>query len=81
MFGMIYQSFRLVFLYSETSVSRMALRSGRILSGDTDSSSTPMARNSRVNVESAPSSPQIPVQMPALWEFSTTWLIIRSTAG
>lgn len=42
----------------------MIFRTGRILPGDMDNSSTPIARKRLVNVVSAPSSPQIPAQIP-----------------
>ena len=55
-----------------TSVSRTFWRRGRTDLGETDSSSTTMERNVSVSSRSAPSSPQIPHQMPSLWAFSAT---------
>ena len=66
---------------TRTWVSRTFWRSGRTLLGDTESSSRPMARNSSVSSRSAPSSPQIPHQMPSLWALSQAILISRKTAG
>ena len=68
-------------LVSRVSVMRTALRSGSTERGVTESSSTPMARNVSVRARSAPSSPQMPTQMPFLWAFSVTIWIRRSTAG
>ena len=56
--------------YLLRSKERTFSRSGSTAGGLTDSSSTPMRRKVSVKVRSAPSSPQIPTQMPALWPFS-----------
>lgn len=60
---------------------RMAARSGRTEDGETDSSSMPMARKVSSRETSAPSSPQMPIQMPAAWAASAAILIARRTAG
>ena len=49
------------------STLRMILRTGRMLLAFMDSSSTPMRRKVSVRAVSAPSSPQIPTQMP--WHY------------
>ena len=46
------------------STLRMILRTGRMLLAFMDSSSTPMRRKVSVRAVSAPSSPQMPTQMP-----------------
>ena len=48
----------------ESQWLRMTLRRGRTLVGETDSSSIPRRRNVSVRLRSAPSSPQMPHQMP-----------------
>ena len=48
----------------ESQWLRMTLRRGRTLVGETDSSSIPRRRNVSVRLKSAPSSPQMPHQMP-----------------
>ena len=53
------------------SASRIAFRTGRTQPGETDNSSTPISKKRWVRVVSAPSSPHIPAQMPALCAFST----------
>ena len=45
---------------------RIAARRGSTAAGDMDSSSMPMARKVGSRLMSAPSSPQMPIQMPAL---------------
>lgn len=50
---------------------RMASLTGRTLAGDTESSSRPSSRKVPVRARSAPSSPQMPHQMPARWAAST----------
>jgi hypothetical protein len=51
-------------------ISRISFLIGRTNVGDTDNSSIPILRNVSVRVISAPSSPQIPTQHPALCPFS-----------
>ena len=60
---------------------RIAARSGSTAEGETDSSSIPMARKVGSMLTSAPSSPQMPIQIPALWAASAAILRARSTAG
>ena len=62
-------------------ISRISFLIGRTNVGDTDNSSIPILRNVSVRVISAPSSPQIPTQHPALCPFSIVFWIMRSTAG
>ena len=62
-------------------ISRISFLIGSTNVGDTDSSSIPILRNVSVRVISAPSSPQIPTQHPALCPFSIVCWIMRSTAG
>ena len=49
------------FIYS---IPTTRSRTGSTIAGDTDNSSIPIATNCSVNVVSAPSSPQIPAQIP-----------------
>ena len=51
-------------------ISRISFLIGSTNVGDTDNSSIPILRNVSVRVISAPSSPQIPTQHPALCPFS-----------
>ena len=63
------------------SHSRIFFLSGNTIAGDTDSSSSPIFRNSSVSSRSAPSSPQIPIHFPSACALSAAILIIASTAG
>lgn len=63
------------------SISLTIFLTGRTKVGDTDSSSSPISTNLSVSVVSAPSSPQIPAQIPSLCALSTTIWIIRRTAS
>ena len=63
------------------SISLTIFLTGRTKVGDTDSSSSPISTNLSVSVLSAPSSPQIPAQIPSLCALSTTIWIIRRTAS
>ena len=65
--------------YTSASLTTFLTRS--TIDGATDSSSSPIRRNSSVSSRSAPSSPQMPDHLPYLWALSVTSLIIRSTAG
>lgn len=60
---------------------RRAARRGSTAEGATLSSSMPMARKVGSRSGSAPSSPQIPIQMPASWAASAAIFRARSTAG
>ena len=51
------------------SISRIILRIGSTKVGETESSSTPISIKVSVNDISAPSSPQIPAQIPSLCAF------------
>ena len=69
------------YLCQNQSSSLTILRTGRTNVGDTDNSSIPICIKRSVNVVSAPSSPQIPAQIPSLCALSMTIWIIRSTAS
>ena len=63
------------------SIERIADRSGSTADGETESSSIPIDRKVSISSASAPSSPQMPIQIPALCAFSAAMRIMRSTAG
>ena len=63
------------------SISRICFRIGRIMEGETESSSMPIFMNCFVRVVSAPSSPQMPAHFPCLWALSMTIWIMRRIAG
>ena len=56
------ESLRQTQIYSH---SRIRFLSGSTIAGETDSSSSPIFRNSSVSSRSAPSSPQIPIHAPS----------------
>ena len=65
-------------LHPTHSMAGIGEKAAEYLAGDTDSSSMPIARNASVISISAPSSPQIPIQMPFLCALSAAILIRRS---